>query len=96
MNEKGCTQDDIARSLGVAPSAVSHWYMGLSCPRSETLMKLANFFMVAPSTLMGSVGSFAMVDEEKLLRGFRMLSPKGKELALERIEELKQLHWYDK
>ena len=37
-----------------------------------------------------------MYDEEQLLRDFRMLSPKGKEKALERMEELKQLYWYEK
>jgi len=26
---------------------------------------------------------------------FRMLSPKGKEKALERLDELNKLYWYD-
>ena len=35
-------------------------------------------------------------DEEKLLHDYRMLSETGKKKALERIEELTLIYWYDK
>lgn len=95
MDEKGCTQDDVAKAIDVSPSTVSHWYIGLSCPRGETLLHLANYLCVSPSMLMGEKRTLALMDEEKLLHDFRMLSPTGKEKALERIHELTQLYWYN-
>ena len=96
MIEKQYTQEDVAKGIGVAITTVSHWYVGRSLPRGETLIALASFFGVPPSTFLKSGNVFQTIDEERLLNGFRMLSPKGKEKALERIDELKQLYWYSK
>ena len=95
MVERKCTQEDIARSVGVCPSAVSHWYLGISIQRGDTMVKLANFFGVSPSTMIGSYSLFTTMNEEKLLADFRKLSPVGQEKALERMHELKQLYWYE-
>ena len=100
MIEQDRSQDDVAKHLGTSQSAVSHWLVGRNFPRGETIVKIADYFNVSPSTLTKRNAPLRecvnLYDEEKLLRDFRMLSPKGKEKALERMEELKQLYWYEK
>ena len=96
MAVKNCTQCDIAKACSVSQSTVSHWYLGLSKPRGETMLKLADYLCASPSTMIGAKTTFTVMDEERLLRAFRMLSPVGKEKALERMDELTQLYWYSK
>ena len=96
MAKKGCNQDDIARTIGVAPSTVSHWYLGISIPRGDTLLKLAQYLGTSPSMLIEEKATFNLMDEERILHYFRTLSPKGKEEALKRMQELTQIYWYSK
>ena len=96
MSVKNITQSDIAKNLNISSSCVSHWCLGITMPRGKTLLELADFFGVSPSTMLGSQNIFSTIDEEKLLIAFRSLSPTGKEKALERMYELAQIYWYDK
>jgi len=96
LTKNNMTQGDIASKVGVSKSTVSMWCNGLTKPRGTTLVKLAKCLSVTPAMLLSENDTFFLLDEEKLLHDFRMLSPKGKEKAMERMEELKQLYWYDK
>ena len=96
MDAKHLLQIDVAKATGVTDSAVCMWRSGKMCPRGETLIRLAKVLGVTPSMLMEERGTFEQIDEERLLNDFRMLSPKGKEKALERMDELKQLYWYSR
>jgi len=51
--EKGTRQSDLAIILGVSASAVASYEQGVRVPRLETLEKLANYFGVTTSSLMG-------------------------------------------
>ena len=95
LSIKCLKQTDIAYSLGVSRSTVSRWCDGSMIPSGRTLIALSDYLSVTPSMLMGDKSSLTQIDEERLLHDFRMLSPKGKELALERMDELMQLHYYD-
>ncbi len=92
MHMKGYNQADICSYMEVTSGTVSDWVSGKKFPRPEKIEKLAKLFGIASFELVCN----DMGDEERLLRTFRLLSPKGKALALERMDELKQLYWYEK
>ena len=92
MDIRECSQADICRYLNVSSATVSNWCTGQKYPRTEAMERIAKFFNVSVFELVCDHES----DEERMLRIFRVLSPIVKEKALERMEELKQLYWYDK
>jgi transcriptional regulator with XRE-family HTH domain len=57
--QKGITMDDLAKTLGVTKSRISMWENNGTVPRSEVLIKLANYFGVTTDYLMGNDSSIA-------------------------------------
>lgn len=51
---KGITQEELAIRLNVVRQTISKWEKGLSVPDADTLIKLANYFEVSVSELLGS------------------------------------------
>ena len=92
MDIRQCSEADVCRYTEKSSATISDWVNGKKFPRTDSLEKLARFFNVSVFELVCENNG----DEERLLRVFRLLSPKGKEKALERMEELKQLYWYNK
>lgn len=88
----GYAQRDLAEYCECATSTVSMWMHGKSYPEAKYLNKIASFFQVPVFELLSGEDQA----EEILLRTFRVLSSTGKAKALERMEELKQLYWYEK
>lgn len=68
---KRMTQKDLAELLNVNPSAVSHWEIGANEIRNDYLEKIAKFFSVPVSFVIG--------DEYKLKRPFDMWHEDEKE-----------------
>lgn len=60
--EKGLTQEDIARHLGLTSQAVSKWERGLNAPNISVIEELAKFLEV---------------DVTEILRGEKNTSPKN-------------------
>ena len=85
-------QVDLARYIGASVSTVSGWTRGASYPRADAMEKIAKFFGVTTFELVCEYDD----QEEQLLRAFRVLSPYGKAEAIKRMNELKDLYWYDK
>lgn len=50
---KGITQEELAIRLNVVRQTISKWEKGLSVPDADTLIKLADFFEVSVSELLG-------------------------------------------
>ena len=50
--EKGFTQDEFAKRLGVTPQAVSKWECG-GVPDTELIPKIADYFEVSIDSLFG-------------------------------------------
>lgn len=92
IDSRQCMQQDLAEYCGVSHGTVCHWVNGRAYPRADMMAKIASFFGVSVFELVCEGES----DEEILLKGFRVLSPYGKQKALERMDELKHLYWYDK
>ncbi len=53
MMDKGCSQGDIAESLGVSQKSVSAWATGKAVPRYETMGRLAEYLGVPATELSG-------------------------------------------
>ena len=51
---KGITQEELAIRLNVVRQTISKWEKGLSVPDADTLIKLANYFEVSVSEILGS------------------------------------------
>ena len=53
-NEKGISQDELAKKVFVTRQAVSRWENGDTVPNTDTLKLLSQFFDVSINTLLGS------------------------------------------
>lgn len=79
---EGWTQEDLAARLSVSYQAVGHYEREFRSPDIETIHKLCDIFGCTADYLLGrsEVRSFELSPEEaELLRGYRALSPEGRE-----------------
>ena len=53
--QKGLSQEDVARHLGVSKSTVSNWETGYSAPNQDVLVRLADFLDISADELLGRV-----------------------------------------
>lgn len=59
--DKGVTQDDVARLLGVSRTAVTYWESGTKRPDLVNLVKLADLYNVSLDYLLGRTDNPAQV-----------------------------------
>lgn len=63
--QRGLTQTDLAKQLGITRSSVNAWEMGISVPSTQYIVELAQFFKVSTDYLL-CVDHTATVDLEGL------------------------------
>ena len=63
--QKGLTQSELAKQLGITRSSVNAWEMGISVPSTQYLVALTNIFKVSSDYLLG-LGRSASVSVEGL------------------------------
>lgn len=51
--QKGYTQADLAKRLGITRSSVNAWEMGISVPSTQYIVELSNMFKVSTDYLLG-------------------------------------------
>lgn len=51
--EKGLTQTELAKRLGITRSSVNAWEMGISVPSTQYIVELAEMFRVSTDYLLG-------------------------------------------
>ena len=51
--QKGLTQADLAKQLGITRSSVNAWEMGISVPSTQYIVELSNIFKVSTDYLLG-------------------------------------------
>lgn len=84
LEEHDLTQKQLALDLNVAPSTLGGYVQGTSEPDVATLKRIASYFQVSMDYLLDfPKTSDAVPGENELLRIFRSLSEKERELFLE-------------
>lgn len=53
LSKKNMTYKEFAEKLDLKPSTISMWNSGRSLPRTEIIVKIAEYFKVLPSYLIG-------------------------------------------
>ncbi len=51
--QKGITQAELAKQLGITRSGVNAWEMGISVPSTQYIVELAHIFKVSTDYLLG-------------------------------------------
>lgn len=84
--------------MGVTPQTISQYERNIKNPKPETIKKFADALGVDARWL--EVGEYEdnslSGEEQQLLRYFRIMSPEGQRVALERMDELSQHPRYKK
>lgn len=64
-DQKGMTQANLAKQLGITRSSVNAWEMGISVPSTQYIVELAHIFKVSTDYLLG-VDASASISVEGL------------------------------
>ena len=83
--EKGMTQQQLARQLGISKSAVGNYETGVSMPREDVLLRLFSALDAEPNYLFQDSfrpgGGVLSSGEQRLVQRYRALSAKGKVIS---------------
>lgn len=103
--EKNISQTDLAKNLGVSKACISMIEIGKNEPTARTLIAYSDFFGCSIDFLLGREDDFGVVlakrlnssdkrnlteEENQILKAYRALSPKNKELFVSIINNLKK------
>lgn len=101
LDERNMKAIELAEKIGVNRSAITHYLNGVSCPKNDTAIKIAEVFGVSPLWLMEltdnkyilSDNDFAVSDDEKnLIIEYRSADQQTKAMVkrlLSYVEKLK-------
>ena len=56
-DQRGMTQTELAKRLGITRSSVNAWEMGISTPSTQYIVELARLFKVSTDYLLGVASS---------------------------------------
>jgi transcriptional regulator with XRE-family HTH domain len=56
-DQRGMTQTELAKRLGITRSSVNAWEMGISVPSTQYIVELARLFKVSTDYLLGVASS---------------------------------------
>ena len=93
--ELGLSRAELAKELGVSPSAISNYENGVSSPKEDILLKLFNALRIDPNYLYRDFFRAEAPDfsheEHELIAQYRALPPRGREAARTLIASLRAL-----
>ena len=93
--ELGLSRAELAKELGVSPSAISNYENGVSSPKEDILLKLFNALRIDPNYLYRDFFRVEAPDfsheEHELIAQYRALPPRGREAARTLIASLRAL-----
>ena len=99
LREKnGMTQEQLGRIACVSSMAVSQWENGRAVPRMGAIQRIADYFGIPKSEIMGDRYDYAVVglkpthEENNLLELYSRCSPAGKRRIIEYAEMISREH----
>lgn len=98
LSESGSKQKDLAEYVGAKTTTVSGWTRGISYPRADAMEKIAMFFGISTSQLIGEDQTVTIHDlvnnavRAGMVMGKNFYSPKTKEARIiaEGIDRMEQ------
>lgn len=101
MNEKGISNYRLAKMLDVHPTTIKNWLESKTEPKFEMIDKIAKALdvpieeLLCVNTLEKTMQLMVeRLPQKKLLSAFDKLNERGKEIAIERVEELTEIEKY--
>ena len=93
IEQRGKTQLEIAKSIGVSPQTFNTWCKGIAIPRMGKVQALADYFHINKSDLIEEKKQ----DDETpaILQYYNVLNDLGKKEATKRFEELTYIPLYN-
>lgn len=93
IEQRGKTQLEIAKSIGVSPQTFNTWCQGIAIPRMGKVQALADYFHINKSDLIEEKKQ----DDETpaILQYYNVLNDLGKKEATKRVEELTYIPLYN-
>lgn len=95
LKTSGRLQRELADYVGAKYTTVSGWTRGISYPRADAMEKIANFFGIPTTQLIGERTSQSIPlspDESVLVNGYRSLSKDGKTYMLQQLTAAKAIY----
>lgn len=89
--KRGISQKDLAKELGISPGRLSNWENGASFPDFKYMPELSCVLGCSFDYLLG-INFNNRYDE--LIGGFELLNDKGREKAIDYINDLAQINKY--
>ena len=90
--ELGISREELAKRLGITPSAVGNYETGVSFPKEEVMLRLFDCLQTDPNYLFqdsfSTGGQVLSQSERTLLTQYRGLSPVGRETVRSVVEAL--------
>lgn len=102
LNKSGKLQKELAEAIGSKYTTVSGWTRGISYPRAEAMEKIADFFGIPTSQLVGERKDDSPEPDQrtirysnnevirKVLTGMARMSPLDYEVVMEILERTEQ------
>lgn len=96
LEATGKLQRELAEYVGAKYTTVSGWTRGISYPRADAMERIANFFGIPTSQLIGPRAvpqrPFLSPDETTLIEGYRSLTSEGKQYMLTQLTAAKAIY----
>lgn len=80
--EKGLTQTEIAKEIGVSQGTIYFWENSINEPTASYLVRLSKFFKVSVDSLLGIDDERPLSEKEQILQFYQMMNQKQKAFAL--------------
>lgn len=90
LSTSGKLQKDLADYVGAKTTTVSGWTRGISFPRADAMEKIARFFNIPTTKLIGNRDDDPDTlpdDEARLLTAYRLASDEIRSAALAMLED---------
>ncbi len=82
--QKGLSQKELAKRLGVVPSRISNWETGANCPTIDILFNVCEILNVSINDIYGVYPDSKFIlkyEEQEIIKKYRILDSHGKKMV---------------